>query len=194
MSYLQLATRTVNAFRGATPQQLAARVEWTNLWTARQVLIHIDNVAERAARGQTRPLPDAETHEAVMRRDASESLEQLCSSLLRFAPQVPEVPMGPSSEWDLAVHLTDVLETWGEPQLERHLWWPVLDATMRFLVETQQLRAQVQTDTTSWGDGHQVAAVDEYALFRALFARRDLATVIPNKADAGELKDCIFFA
>lgn len=159
MSYRDLAEHAVALFGAATDEQLAAPVRWTPRWSARDVLAHLVDTAERAVAGEEGPPADEQAHSAVLARRGA-TVTELTGRLAELAPQVKVAEFGPSQAWDIAVHLADVRETWGSDPLPEPLWRPVLDGAVAFL-------AAVGHDPGPGAD-------DAYERFRELFSRRDV--------------------
>lgn len=177
MTYRDLAGQAIKAFASASERQLKLQVPWTPLWDGKDVLAHLVETADHAVAGGVGPRSDQDAHEAVLglRPVSVADLLELWAGL---AAEVPIPPMGPSAEWDLAVHLTDLHEVW---RLEvAPTWWSdVLDSTLTFLDETGHLDHQIATKDQSWGSGERLFVSEPYELFRAIFGRRTEAELQP---------------
>lgn len=192
MTYQDAAQHAVRLFADASEEQLQQVVRWTPKWTARDVLAHLVNNAQLAVAGVKRPPSNDAAHEAVVAaRDLP--IVVLTGSLEQLAGQVPIAGSGPTAEWDIVVHLADVRETWGLPQLPEGLWRPVLRATLGFCAASGRFDCQVTTAGHTWGSGPVVVINDHYQLFRALFARRPLSTLDAD-GNASLLASAVFFA
>lgn len=193
-NYVRLAEHARVMFVAADAALLAAPVRWTPRWAARDVLAHLVANAERAAADENRPPTDADAHAAVVaRREATVS--ELAAELPRLAAMAELSAAGPSQEWDIAVHLADVREVWGRPELPEALWRPVLVGALAFLEAIGDLDATLVAPGDTWGSGPEVRVVSDYELFRALFGRRaDALDAVVTAGDPGRLAELAFFA
>ena len=194
MGYPELAAAAAELFYSASDAELAQQISWTPLWSARDVLAHLVSGAERAVARVPGVPSDDEAHRAVLGL-RGESVAALTTRLVELAGRA-ELPVGvPSQEWDIAVHLADIAETWGCPQLADELWLPVWQAAPAFLDQVGQLDVELVSPTASWGAGEQLRLVSDYKGFRAIFGRRmDALDQVVVQGDPERLGELAFFS
>ena len=151
-------------------EQLATPVPATPAWTVSELVAHLSGVAHDFANERLDGAPGAEwTGRHVGERQGStpqELTEELGRHRDTIAASVVDNPR-PAIVWNIAVHHADLHEALGYGRVPAAYWRDVLEA----------MRGRVP---------EELAGVDDYELFRALFSRRSRAQV---RSWSGELSD-----